>query len=262
MLDLIQEVGSYAGLAAFLGVGVLALLHFTQARDVRRLRDWAGRAPERDAELAEAVSGVAAGRADELRKIEKERRRQEEAREAERRAAALRDKRRERRERGLPEQSRVDRLRERVGGGPGRRSDWRYVALVIAAVIVLGGGIAAFALDVFGGGDGGGKAGRAALRPSEIEVAVLNGTAVPGLADRTGDQLEADGFKLGAVTNSRSGFASSVVMFREGFKPEARAVARDLKIGRLQEMAEEIVAVSAGAKVAVVVGEDRSGATG
>jgi hypothetical protein len=262
MLDLIQEVGSYAGLAAFLGVGVLALLHFTQARDVRRLREWAGRAPERDAELADAVSGVAASRADELRQIEKERRRQEEAREAERRAAALREKRRERRERGLPEQTRFERVRERLGAGPGRRPAGRYVALIVGAVIVLGGAITFGALQLLGDEDGQGKPGRAALRPSEIEVAVLNGTAVPGLADRTGDQLEADGFQLGAVTNSRSSFVRSVVMFREGFKPEARAVARDLRIGRLQEMAEDIAAVSAGAEVAVVVGEDRSGATG
>ena len=36
-----------SGLAAFLGLAVLALLYFSQARDVRRLREWAGRAPER-----------------------------------------------------------------------------------------------------------------------------------------------------------------------------------------------------------------------
>ena len=46
-VDLVERVGSYVGLAAFLGLAVLALLYFSQARDVRRLRDWAGRAPER-----------------------------------------------------------------------------------------------------------------------------------------------------------------------------------------------------------------------
>src|SRR3954454_2156087 len=46
-MDLVERVGSYVGLACFLGLAVLALLYFSQARDVRRLREWAGRAPER-----------------------------------------------------------------------------------------------------------------------------------------------------------------------------------------------------------------------
>lgn len=46
-MGIIQEIGSYAGLAAVLGLAVLSALYFSQARDVRRLREWAGRAPER-----------------------------------------------------------------------------------------------------------------------------------------------------------------------------------------------------------------------
>src|SRR5262245_62494694 len=38
-MELIREVGAFAGLAAFLGLAVLALLYFAQARDVRRLRE-------------------------------------------------------------------------------------------------------------------------------------------------------------------------------------------------------------------------------
>ena len=45
--DLIEKGGAYAGLAAFFGFAVLAVLAFAQAREIRRLRDWAGRAPER-----------------------------------------------------------------------------------------------------------------------------------------------------------------------------------------------------------------------
>jgi hypothetical protein len=51
-VSLIQEIGSYAGLAAIPAIAVLSALYFSQARDVRRLRDWAGRAPERAAEHA------------------------------------------------------------------------------------------------------------------------------------------------------------------------------------------------------------------
>ena len=49
-MDVIQDVGAYAGFAAVVGLAVLAALYFSQARDVRRLREWAGRAPERAAE--------------------------------------------------------------------------------------------------------------------------------------------------------------------------------------------------------------------
>ncbi len=54
--DLIERGGSYAGLAAFFGLAVMAILYFAQAREVRRLRDWAGRAPERAQELEERVA--------------------------------------------------------------------------------------------------------------------------------------------------------------------------------------------------------------
>jgi len=46
-MEIIQEIGSYAGFAAVVGLAVLSALYFSQARDVKRLREWAGRAPER-----------------------------------------------------------------------------------------------------------------------------------------------------------------------------------------------------------------------
>jgi len=42
----IEKIGAFAGLASFLGLGVFALLLFAHGRDIRRLRDWAGSAPE------------------------------------------------------------------------------------------------------------------------------------------------------------------------------------------------------------------------
>jgi hypothetical protein len=50
--DTIVKIGAYAGYASIVGLAVLSLLYFAQAREVKRLREWAGRAPERDAELA------------------------------------------------------------------------------------------------------------------------------------------------------------------------------------------------------------------
>jgi hypothetical protein len=53
--DLIEKGGAYAGLAAFFGLAILSVLYFAQAREIRRLRDWAGRAPERAQELEQRV---------------------------------------------------------------------------------------------------------------------------------------------------------------------------------------------------------------
>src|SRR5262245_28552730 len=41
MSGLLKDVGAIAGIASFLGLALLALLYFTQARDIRRLREQA-----------------------------------------------------------------------------------------------------------------------------------------------------------------------------------------------------------------------------
>ena len=51
----VERIGAYGGLASLIGLGVLALLYFAQAREVKRLREWAGRAPERAAEVEQRV---------------------------------------------------------------------------------------------------------------------------------------------------------------------------------------------------------------
>ena len=61
------QVGAIAAFAALLGIAVLSLLVFSQAREIRRLREWAGRAPERAAELEQRVSAEAAARAQQPR---------------------------------------------------------------------------------------------------------------------------------------------------------------------------------------------------
>jgi len=252
----IEQIGAFAGLAAFLGLAILALLSFTHGRDIRRLREWAGSAPERDAERKEQTSTIAAQRAEELRALQ-------EARTEEHQALAGREERRRRREEGLPEQSRRERLRQRFSGsGEVASSPLTLVALFLVLVVVVGGGAYLLISGSDSGNSGSGaKQAAAKIKPSEIEVAVLNGTAVPGLAATFGDKVEAKGFKLGAVTNSSSSFADSVVMFKRGHKPEAKKVAKQLQVGKLQLMSGEIESVSAGAAVAVVVGEDNAETT-
>jgi hypothetical protein len=256
LLEVIKDIGAFAGLAAFFGVAVLALLSFTQGRDLRRLREWAGSAPERDAERKETTSAAAAERAEEMKRLE-------ETRESEREAAELRETRRQRREAGLPELTRAERLRMSFSGGRSRLAEPIFLGLIFLVVLVVAGGVAYAVLHGFGGGsDGGGHAGKtAAVRPAEIEVAVLNGTAVEGLAGSYGDKVERHGFQLGAVTNSSS-FENSVVMFKPGNGSAAHKVAGALEIERVRPMTEEISVAGEQAPVAVVIGEDNASSAG
>jgi hypothetical protein len=255
LFDLIKEIGSYAGLAAFLGLGVLALLSFTHGRDIRRLRDWAGSAPERDAERKENTSAIAAQRAEELRALE-------ESRTSEHDAVDDREERRRRREEGLPEQARGERVREWFSRLGERLAEPRWLAAIFVVLVLVVGGVAYALLSGSdeSAGSSSGKQTAAKTKPSEIEVAVLNGTAVPNLAATYGNKVEGKGFKLGAITNTSSSFSSSVAMFTRGHKPEAKKVAKQLGVSKLQLMTGEIEGISSGANVTVIVGEDNAAA--
>lgn len=258
MVEKLETIGAFAGLAAFFGLGVFALLSFTQARDLRRLREWAGSAPERDAERKEQTSSIAAQRAEELRALE-------ESRTAEHEAVSRREARRRRREQGLPGESRGDRIRESFSGFGERVAEPRWLAAIFVLLVLIAGGVA-YAL-VSGGDEGAtGKDSKQTAakttKPSEVEVSVLNGTATSGLAATYGDEVKEKGFKLGAVTNSTSSFESSVVMYTAGHRGEAKKVAKQLGITDLELMKDEIEAASAGANVAVIVGEDDAAAAG
>jgi hypothetical protein len=260
LIKVIEQIGAFAGLAAFLGLALLALLSFAHGRDIRRLRDWAGSAPEREADRKEQTSAIAAQRAEELRALE-------EARTAEHEAVEHREVRRQRREEGLPEQTRGERISQGLAGfGERFRSPLVLGAVFVVAVLIAAGVVYAVSSSSSSGSDssGGTTAKQAAkkLQPSEIEVAVLNGTSVPGLAATYGEKVERKGFEQGRVTNSRSTFEDSVVMFKTGHKPEAKTVAKRLSIPKVMPMNGEIEGITETANVAVVVGEDNAETAG
>ena len=251
---MIEQIGAFAGLAAFLGLAVLALLSFAHGRDIRRLRDWAGSAPEREADRKETTSAIAAQRAEELRALE-------EARTAEHEAVESREVRRQRREEGLPERSRGERFRESFSNfGEKLSQPLVLVAIFLVCVLIAAGVVYA----ITSGSDEGAKGNQSAansakaIRPGEIEVAVLNGTSVAGLAAIYGEKIEGKGFEAGAVTNSSETFEDSVVMFKPGHEPEAKLVAKRISIPKVQPMSGEIAQVAQKANVAVVVGEDNA----
>lgn len=259
MVHTVERIGSFAGLASFLGLAVFALLLFAHGRDIRRLRDWAGSAPEREQERMEATQNIAAQRAEELRELE-------ESRTAEHDAIEQRELRRQRREEGLPELTRGERFRERFSGFGESLSRPALLAILFVVFLLVAGGVVYAVTNSSNdsssgaqtGGNGKKQAGAAKVKPGEIEVAVLNGTSVTGLAASWGDKIENKGFELGAVTNTNSTFEESVVMFEPGAKPEAKEVAQRLSIKNVEAMIPEVAEVSNEAKVSVVVGEDNA----
>jgi hypothetical protein len=240
-VDLVERVGAYAGLAAFFGLAILVLLYFSQARDVRRLREWAGRAPERATETGAPQHYLPPTPIEEVSKRQRK-----------------------------PLRERLKRIHV---------PQVRYLALVAGGVVILAGaGLAAFQLvgddgqagssgqptkrQAGGSGGGGGKSPPAAanIRPSDVTVAVLNGTTVAGLAAQVGEEATADGFTLGTVTNAaRTDQTRSQILYRKGQKAAADLVANRLGI-RSTAPVDALSAELAGSfDVVVLVGADRSG---
>jgi hypothetical protein len=264
-MDLLREAGSYAGLAAFLGLAVLILLYFAQARDVRRLRENASflvdgsevpsnASPEETAAAVaarepEAAAAAAAATAPSDREAF---RRAELARQA-----AERRKRFEQRRKPRP---------SLTGRGNGARPSWfretPSIAVITVGALLLLAGIGFGATRLLGGDDEPApttKSGPAAV--GQVNVAVLNSTAQGGLAAEFAGLLKPGGYKTGPVSNTETPFDTSVVMFDQNDPNAQRAaqqVAADVGIQDIQPMSTEIRSISEGATVAVILGEDQA----
>jgi hypothetical protein len=160
---------------------------------------------------------------------------------------------------------------KRPDSGGGRRTALMAVAaLALLAVVAFG------ALQLLGGddsptsGDSGGLSssgtdggdagsGQPAIDPSEVTVAVLNGTTVPGLAAAVGDKIHAEGFELGTVTNNfDQERAESVVLYTPGAEREAAAVSRRLDVSQREPIDPDSQSLAGDATVVVVAGADQS----
>jgi LytR cell envelope-related transcriptional attenuator len=262
LLALVQEIGAAAGLAAVVGLAVLSALHLSQARDVRRLRQWAGRAPEGSERGVTAMPGpptrvpppappqtaaTASGAPAPLTV-----------------RPALR---------AVPQQT--------VAISPRRSQPWysrigtRYVAVALVGVLVLG-GAAAYGVTRLTRDDGGHNSGNAqankgnglpnkprrnstAIKPGNVTVAVLNGTTVPGLAAALRDQIAAAGFRKGAIdVFSDQQLAESVVQYAPGREAEAKAVGGRVGISQLEPITANSRALAGDATVIVIAGADKA----
>jgi hypothetical protein len=261
-----EEIGALLGFLAFAGLAVLVFLTFQQGRNLRRLRDWAGRAPERAAALAARDLDPVGDEVEDISQEELE-------------------------SVSVLEPSRFDRARDALSerwAEIDRRSpvDPKLLLGGLAAVI-LGVGIATSGFGVLGdggtpterSGDGNGAEGRQGgnngnraggsqgENSGRTEVAVLNGTAppggtgVPGVADRVSQSVKDAGFTVGAVDNAGS-FSASTVMWTGSAENQAKAeelaegLAAILGETTVVEMTPEVEAVAGGAEIALVVGQD------
>jgi hypothetical protein len=290
---LIQEIGSYAGLAAIPGLAILSALYFSQARDVRRLRDWAGRAPERSAEQAQG-GRVVARPAPQTAAAQQQPATATPAA-AQAAAAGGGTATATRPATAAPPGTHPPVPRVHTGGqttilGAGASANgqdpWyrraadrlpaaRYIAIVLVGIAVVGGGIA-YGLTQMGGdsssgtsADSGGssakkdstkeKTASPAIRPADVSVAILNGTTVNGLASSIGTKLEQQGFKVGNEDNSNQGQVNeSVVLFKPGKSHEAALVRRRLGLTQIEPADQQSLAQSGGTDVIVVLGSDQA----
>ena len=79
-----------------------------------------------------------------------------------------------------------------------------------------------------------------------------------GLAGAVADDVEANGYFLGAVTNSPTPADQTIVLYERGHEEEAKVVANDLGVEVVQLIDPESRSLAEGADVVVVAGEDRA----
>lgn len=322
MAEVIQQIGAYAGFAAIVGLAVLSALYFSQARDLKRLREWAARAPDRTGAPArsagdarpdtdrgavprsaatpgrssgEAALPAAAGAATAASAPPAGAMAAGDSGPRSQRspaATALRAGQPPPSAVGAPTQAGARPVtrppspggaRDQPRGGPQRgpvsvarpearppsrpteRSNLPYVALaVVGVLIVVGAG--AFAIGLIGGGEEpvpNARSGRAAqpqapVDPASVTFSVLNGTGVDGLAKQVADELEAAGYRRGNVTNASQQKAESAVLYAQGARADAQAVARELDISQIEASDSRSRSLAGDSSVVVVVGADQT----
>jgi hypothetical protein len=244
----IESIGPALGIAAFVGLAILAFLLFQQAREIRRLREWAGRAPERADEAANAVQAAA--------EASREGEDEEAGEEGE---APLRH----------PAPGRLHGAWQRFSWGVRDRYaavdrrlpvDGRYI-LIVLAVAVIAVGVVTSGFGLFGGGGGHKHGSGAKQKPA---VAVINGTNVPGLAALVErDVVKKAGYESGPVGNASTSVNATVIDYAKGKRSDAEAFAKAIKskLGTtpVQPIPSDVEPAAGKAELALVLGLDDAG---
>ncbi len=225
MPAIVQEVGAATGLAAVVGLAVLLALYLSQARDVKRLREWAGGAPERSGPGVTAVPDA--------------------------------------RQTAIVPPRRSQPWYRRIGMRSVAVALVGLLVLGDAAARLTGhdGGDDSGKAQANSDNGLSNKPRRsgATVKPGNVTVAVLNGTTVPGLAAALRDQIAAAGFKKGMINDfSDQQLAASVVQYVPGHQAEAQAIGRRFGISQREPVTADSRALAGDATVIVIAGADKA----
>lgn len=271
--EVVDNASAFVAAAAALGLVLLVPLYFSQRRDIGRLRAWMESDPghpEADLRASEAILDRAESELEELLAepsrpgdtvVQPPGAPQERpGGPARRTPATLSPLERVTGER--PALERITMERAALEPHPGwrrfaARATQPRVLAAIAAIAVLVGVAAIFGSEqLLRGGEKEGTGGT--FDPSEVTVAVLNGTSVNGLAGTVSSDVVANGFRKGVVTNTDPGTKRTTVMFPPGEKRAANKVAKTLGAGPPEPIDRDARRRAAGADVVVIAGEDRA----
>ena len=259
--EIFDTVGGFIALGALVGVLLLLPLYLSQRRDVHRLRAWMEGEPEYPAQnLATSEQRLDAAEL-ELEEITGE-------------TVIAEPEPGTTPAGGVSAAARVTHERpaleritmERAALLPHPR--WRRFAaratqprvLVAVGFVALLLGVAAIVVtqDLLSTDEGPRGPHVGAINPADVEVAVLNGTSINGLAGKVASDIEASGYKVGAITNTAPGAERTEVFYADQQKPAAEKVARDLGVQKVAPLERDLRELAAGADVVVVAGEDRA----
>lgn len=275
LTEVINTAGGIVAVAAALGIVLLLPLYFSQRRDLKRMVAWMEREPGHPAEdvaASELLLDLAESELEELLGTPPPPEPEPEpavvgapdSTPAPGTTGPVTAAQRVTSERPALERVTMERAalephpRWRRLAGTITQPRWMVSIALVALLLGVGAIFGSELLLDEGGSERAPKTG--AIDPSEVSVAVLNGTTVPGLGAKVGDDVEANGFDLGAVTTIPQPFDQTVVRFEEGHEREARSLAKDLGVGPVQPIDRQVQRLSEGADVVVIAGQDRASA--
>lgn len=266
LYDVGDRMPTYVALAACAGFLFLLALYVSQRRDLVRLQEWMAAVPDHPAEdlaRSEALLDGAEAELEEILGVEPSPETPPEPTVVAPPTLAEAAKQPTTSERPALEQITTE--REALLPHPRWHRFWgwvgqpRVLALIALGAVVLG-LVGIFGSERFlsGGGETTTTPKPGAVVPQNVNVAVLNGTSVPGLAAKVATDVQVNDFSLGNVGNTRKEYDQTVVMYENGQKQAADKVARTLGVKPVQPIDAATQREAGGADVVVIAGKDRA----
>ncbi|MDX6584117.1 MAG: hypothetical protein QOI10_3301 [Solirubrobacterales bacterium] len=257
--EIFDTVGGFIALGSLLGLLLLLPLYLSQRRDVRRLHAWMEGEPEYAAENLKTSERRLDSAEAELEQVLGETAIAESGTTP---AGGISAATRVTHER--PALERITMERAALQPHPrwrrfvDRATQPRILVAIGLGALLLGAGAIFVSQQLLSNDEGPRGPHVGAINRADVEVAVLNGTSINGLAGKVASDIEASGYKVGAITNTAPGLKKTEVLFADGQKAAAQKVARDLGVQKVAPLDHDLRQLAGGADVVVVAGEDRA----